>query len=208
MAKRVLTGCMDCKRCTNSGAANAGRRTGRGLTAIATGGLSEAARVTTKNCKACGHKLSVHASTTTLERPSSTPPPSGARPATSLATPRATFADSAATSHRQAIAKYESKAAERAAIGNHAAAARALKIVERHRRALSVEEEPAETSALEPLAAATTRHDIDHQHPAEDVNDRPTDDLAAQLASLHALYESGALTVEEFAAAKTRVLGL
>lgn len=59
----VTTGCRDCKACTNSGVANAGRGAGRTAAAIMTVGMSEAARGFTKNCSICGHKLSLHQST-------------------------------------------------------------------------------------------------------------------------------------------------
>lgn len=60
MAKRVHTGCANCVRCTNSGLGEGGRKAGRGLVALATGGLSEGARLATANCRACGHKMSLH----------------------------------------------------------------------------------------------------------------------------------------------------
>lgn len=56
----VTTGCRDCKACTNSGVANAGRATGRATAALLTAGMSEVARGFTKNCRICGHKLSLH----------------------------------------------------------------------------------------------------------------------------------------------------
>lgn len=62
MSKRqkVYMGCRDCKGCTNSSYANAGRKMGRGLAAFTTSGISEVARGGTKNCSVCGHKLSLH----------------------------------------------------------------------------------------------------------------------------------------------------
>ncbi len=60
---KVETGCRDCKACTNSGIANAGRGAGRATAAVMTVGLSEVARGFTKNCSVCGHKLSLHQGT-------------------------------------------------------------------------------------------------------------------------------------------------
>jgi len=60
MAKRVETGCRDCRKCTNSAAANLGRNTGRAGAAVLTVGISELAMGFTKNCRVCGHKLSLH----------------------------------------------------------------------------------------------------------------------------------------------------
>lgn len=62
-AVKVETGCRDCKACTNSGVANAGRGLGRATAAVMTGGVSEMARGFTKNCSICGHKLSLHQGT-------------------------------------------------------------------------------------------------------------------------------------------------
>jgi hypothetical protein len=60
MAKRVQTGCRDCRKCTNSAAANLGRNSGRAGAAIMSVGISELAMGFTKNCGGCGHKLSLH----------------------------------------------------------------------------------------------------------------------------------------------------
>lgn len=57
---RVQTGCPNCKRCTNSVVGETGRKAGRGYMALATGGISEAVRLGTRDCRACGHKLSLH----------------------------------------------------------------------------------------------------------------------------------------------------
>jgi len=57
MARRVHTGCRDCKRCTNSAIADAGRAVGRGTANLATLGLASAV---TKKCRACGHAMSLH----------------------------------------------------------------------------------------------------------------------------------------------------
>jgi len=62
MARRVETGCRDCKRCTNSALANAGRAAARGSANLATLGLASAL---TKKCKACGHMMSLHGQDTT-----------------------------------------------------------------------------------------------------------------------------------------------
>lgn len=60
MAGRVQTGCNNCKRCTNSGAAEFGRRQGKILANVMTMGGAAAVQAFTPNCRACGHKLSLH----------------------------------------------------------------------------------------------------------------------------------------------------
>lgn len=57
---RVETGCRDCKRCTNSGAAELGRKAGRATAAVLSGGFVPLAGAFTKNCRGCGHKMSLH----------------------------------------------------------------------------------------------------------------------------------------------------
>ena len=60
MAKRVYTGCRDCRKCSISGFGKVGRDTGRGFAALATVGMSELALAATKDCGVCGHALSLH----------------------------------------------------------------------------------------------------------------------------------------------------
>lgn len=52
--------CRDCKNCTNSSIANAGRKFGRASMATMTLGMSEAAMATRKKCRLCGHQMSLH----------------------------------------------------------------------------------------------------------------------------------------------------
>lgn len=57
---RVRTGCPDCKRCTNSAVGESARKAGRWTAGIATMGLSEAGMAFTRNCRGCGHAMSLH----------------------------------------------------------------------------------------------------------------------------------------------------
>ncbi|MEW2179326.1 SHOCT domain-containing protein [Streptomyces sp. NPDC005406] len=57
---RVRTGCPDCKRCTNSAVGEGARKAGRWTAGIATMGLSEAGMAFTRNCRGCGHAMSLH----------------------------------------------------------------------------------------------------------------------------------------------------
>ncbi|WP_327173006.1 SHOCT domain-containing protein [Streptomyces sp. NBC_01336] len=57
---RVQTGCPDCKRCTNSAVGEGARKAGRWTAGIATMGLSEAGMAFTRNCRGCGHAMSLH----------------------------------------------------------------------------------------------------------------------------------------------------
>lgn len=59
-AINVHTGCADCGKCTTSNAGLALRNGGRGTAAVATVGISELAMAFTANCRACGHKMSLH----------------------------------------------------------------------------------------------------------------------------------------------------
>ena len=52
--------CRDCKNCTNSAVAHAGRKIGRATVALYTVGISELAMATRKKCRACGHQMSLH----------------------------------------------------------------------------------------------------------------------------------------------------
>jgi hypothetical protein len=61
MAEHVKTACRDCKKCTNSMGANAGRDTGRPTAAFVTVGLSEIGFAMRKKCRLCGHQMSLHA---------------------------------------------------------------------------------------------------------------------------------------------------
>ncbi|MEV6448457.1 DUF2510 domain-containing protein [Amycolatopsis sp. NPDC051716] len=60
MSRRVQTGCNNCKRCTNSGVAEFGRRQGKLWANVATVGTVAAVQAFTPSCRACGHKLSLH----------------------------------------------------------------------------------------------------------------------------------------------------
>lgn len=60
MTARVYTACRDCKNCTNSAFAHAGRRAGRTTALVLTAGVSEAAMATKKKCRQCGHQMSLH----------------------------------------------------------------------------------------------------------------------------------------------------
>ena len=52
--------CRDCKNCTNSSIAHAGRKLGRWTAALTTAGVSELAMATQKKCRECGHQMSLH----------------------------------------------------------------------------------------------------------------------------------------------------
>lgn len=57
MARRVLTGCRDCRSCTNSAFDERRRKFGRSLLFWLTGGIGSRAR---RKCRACGHPISIH----------------------------------------------------------------------------------------------------------------------------------------------------
>lgn len=60
MGRRVQTGCNNCKRCTNSGAAEFGRKQGKLWANLATMGGVAAVQAFTAGCRGCGHKMSLH----------------------------------------------------------------------------------------------------------------------------------------------------
>ena len=60
MAKRVETGCNNCKRCTNSSAAELSRKQGKLWANVMTFGGVAAVQAFTPDCRACGHKMSLH----------------------------------------------------------------------------------------------------------------------------------------------------
>ena len=68
MGRRVETGCANCKRCTNSAMSEAGRKLGRATVALSSAGMSEVARGFTRNCRACGHKMSLHEASTPAQQ--------------------------------------------------------------------------------------------------------------------------------------------
>lgn len=55
-----LGACRDCKNCTNSALAHAGRKLGRWSIALYTLGVSEMVMATRKKCRGCGHQMSLH----------------------------------------------------------------------------------------------------------------------------------------------------
>lgn len=57
---RVQTGCRDCKRCNNSAMAEAGRKFGKLSANVMTMGGVAAVQAFSANCRACGHKKSLH----------------------------------------------------------------------------------------------------------------------------------------------------
>ncbi|MFG2875232.1 hypothetical protein ACGFYU_09525 [Streptomyces sp. NPDC048337] len=57
---RVQTVCPDCKRCTNSAINEGGRKAGRVMAGLMTAGLTEVGRAATRNCRGCGHAMSLH----------------------------------------------------------------------------------------------------------------------------------------------------
>ena len=58
---QIQQACRDCKKCTNSMMANAGRNSGRVVVGFSTAGFSEIGmRAFSKKCRACGHQLSLH----------------------------------------------------------------------------------------------------------------------------------------------------
>lgn len=58
--RRIKSACRDCKKCTNSGVANAGRNSAKTGVAIMTLGLSSMALSFRKKCRVCDHQLSLH----------------------------------------------------------------------------------------------------------------------------------------------------
>lgn len=211
MAKRVQTGCPNCKRCTNSAVGEGARKAGRAYVALATGGLSEAARAGTRNCRACGHKMSLHtpvAAVTPVPVVVPTPPAASAPPSlSSLASgdPRtaAEWLDGQAEKAQAKAAEWEAKAASyEGKINGKMRAANARKTAERLRKIAERQRERAENAWAQVDVAIEESLVIESGSTPE-----AAPDLSEQLARLAELNASGALTDEEFAAAKARLLG-
>lgn len=60
MARRILTGCRDCRVCGESGIASATRKTTKLTAGIATAGLSSIMLASRRKCGQCGHPESAH----------------------------------------------------------------------------------------------------------------------------------------------------
>lgn len=60
MGRRMQTGCKNCKRCTNSSMAELGRKQGKFWANVMTFGSVAAVQAFTADCRACGHKMSLH----------------------------------------------------------------------------------------------------------------------------------------------------
>jgi hypothetical protein len=60
MAIGVETGCANCKRCTNSSAAEFGRRQAKFWLNVSLLGSPMLLQKFTPTCRACGHKMSLH----------------------------------------------------------------------------------------------------------------------------------------------------
>ncbi len=58
----------DCKNCTNSAFAHAGRKWGRRTAGLMTIGVSEIALATQKKCRQCGHQMSLARGYSTVDR--------------------------------------------------------------------------------------------------------------------------------------------
>jgi hypothetical protein len=164
---QVTSGCRDCKKCTNSSIANFGRDSGRASAAILSIGISELARVGTKNCRICGHKLSLHQAIDYVQ-------------------PRQTVASPAVSAFTAPAAWYAEPGTGR------------RRWWDGTRWTIYAEEwgQPAPAEVEGPL---TTLNGGDTSA-ATDVEQR--------LAVLAALHSTGALTDDEFSAAKRAVLGL
>lgn len=76
---RVTTGCHNCKRCTNSHAADFGRRQGKLWANLLLVGIPIMVQAFSANCRGCGHKLSLH-NTAGPERGNSYATPVAQRP--------------------------------------------------------------------------------------------------------------------------------
>ena len=217
MSRRVQTGCSNCKRCTNSAVGEGARRAGRGSAALLTLGGSELVMASTRNCRACGHKLSLHGDFgRQVQTPPSATPSIGSAPKS--ADPGRTR--EAADRLNAKAAKLETKADALEAEARDCDETKALgKLDAKNKRSLA--QRYRSEAAGKKRTAETYRAAIDNdwrQSPtdlAEPPNQAdaspfatplPTDTLTEQLTRLADLKASGALTDDEFSAAKARLL--
>jgi len=165
----VTTGCRDCKKCTNSGYANLGRNTGRASIGIMTLGMSEAVMAGTKNCRVCGHKLSLHTGADYVRASQ----PAISQPVSSAAAPGWYPVPGANETRWWDGQRWGQSAAEW------------------HAANPSAQQSPSSPGQAAAPAAASQGADV-----------------AASLARLAELHSSGALSDEQYEAAKRQTLGL
>lgn len=217
MSRRVQTGCSNCKRCTNSAVGEGARRAGRGTTALLTLGGSELVMAGTRNCRACGHKLSLHGDFGRQAEisPAAAPFSDSARVSTD---PGRTL--EAADRLDAKAAKLETKADALEAEARDCDETKTLgKLDAKNKRSLA--QRYRNEAAGKKRTAESYRAAIDNdwgQSPT-DLADPPSqadaspfatpappDALTEQLTRLADLKASGALTDDEFSAAKARLL--
>lgn len=211
---RVQTGCPNCKRCTNSAVAESGRKAGRGYLALATGGASEVVRLGTRDCRACGHKMSLHSTVTSSPQVVVVPaapgpaPAQAADPAEEVAQQRsmADYLEANAAKGDAKVEEWESKAAQyESRFNGKTRAAKARKMVKMFQEAAAKNRERAEE--LRRTADETERKISLSSHSAGmPTTSAPAVDFTEQLARLAELNAAGALSDEEFASAKARLL--
>jgi hypothetical protein len=213
MSRRVHTGCSNCRRCTNSAVAESGRKAGRGYMALATGGASELVRLGTRDCRACGHKMSLHSTVTSIPQVVIAPTDSGSAPAHTLdpaaeAAKQRSMADYLEANAVKGDAKaeeWEAKAARyESRFNGKMRAANARKMVSTFREAAAKNRERA---AELRRAANTIERETPESLPSAVTASAPALDFTEQLARLAELNAAGALSDEEFASAKARLLG-
>ena len=220
MSRRVQTGCANCRRCTNSALGEGTRRASRGASAILTLGGSELVMAGTRNCRACGHKLSLHREVAvdlpsapsptrspTAEQPWNVDPQRSSDTADQLDRKASKLEDKAGRLEAEAATCDETTGLGRMNAKNKRGMAR------RYR----------EEAARKRRSAARYRHELNERAsvpfesiqgslatPAAESSTATTEvgpDLTDQLSRLAQMKAAGLLSDEEFSAAKAKLLG-
>jgi hypothetical protein len=207
VAKRVQTGCPNCKRCTNSAAGEGGRKAGRAMAAMMTGGLSEGARLATGNCRACGHKMSLHAQVIATSTPAPSPASAGS-PAVPAWSPDPASDRALANDLDEKAAKEQAKAEEWEAIAASCDESKFRGRVQAKNARVAAQRFRNEEAKTRQRAANLRSSPLtDAPAPVAPSAPETATDLTEQLARLAELKASGLLSDEEFASAKGRLLG-
>lgn len=218
MSRRVQTGCSNCKRCTNSAVGEGARKAGRATIGLLTMGGSELVMAGTRNCRACGHKMNLHAN---LSAPAPAAAdawtPSAGAPSAPRAPDRAR-SEAAAVRLEDKAAKLESKASlldsqaagcdestrlGRADAKNKRNMAKGYRDRATRFRASADALRAAQT---EPSAAETASASSTELAGSDGTSDQSALGLAEQLSRLASLRDAGVLNDDEFAAAKALLL--
>jgi hypothetical protein len=201
-------------RCTNSAVGDFGRNLGRGAAFYLTLGASEIAMLGTKDCRGCGHKLSLHQNQTIT----SSKKVDQLRPAQNGSTTEFGFLCGAVTDHGDGSATYQSAVSPASfrvriadVVGFSATEVSKWKgwdlaVLGRHGELSSVRVQNGVSEKIEAWFRTHPLFNSGHS-PVNHLEQSSKGSVADELMKLAALRESGVLTEDEFAVQKSKLLG-